>query len=71
MEQVSPFTADEFQKILDKELSVFKEGEKYSYVKDLKEAYRHGLAKSSAEKIFDTIPDHAFWDIKVPRVGVQ
>lgn len=45
MEQVSPFSADEFEKILDKELSVFKEGEKYSYVKDLKEAFRHSLAK--------------------------
>lgn len=68
MEQNSPFTADEFNQILDQELSVFKDGEKYDYVKDLKDAFKEGLSKPAAEKIFDTIPEHVFWDIKVPQV---
>lgn len=66
MEKNSPFTLDEFNKVLDEELSVFKEGEKYDYIKDIKDAYKQSLAKSQVEKILDTIPEHAFWDIKVP-----
>lgn len=67
MEENSPFSLDEFQDILDKEFSVFKNGEKYSYVKDLKEAFSDSLAKSTNEKILETIPDYVFWDIKTPR----
>jgi hypothetical protein len=32
----------------------------------LKDAYSEGLAKPAAQKIFSTIPDHVFWDIKKP-----
>lgn len=67
MEQNSPFTADEFNKILDKEFSVFQEGEKYDYVKDMKNAYSKALEKTAVDKILETIPDHAFWDIKVSQ----
>ena len=66
MEEQSPFSADEFNDILDKEFSVFKNGEKYDFVRDLKEAFGTGLERSAAEKILDTIPEHAFWDIKTP-----
>ncbi len=71
LETNSPFTADEFQQVLDREFSVFKEGEKYDYVKDLKDAFAPALARPAADRILDTIPDHAFWDIKVPTVEDQ
>jgi hypothetical protein len=60
------FKADDFEKILVKELGVFKNGEKYDYVKDLKDAYKNSLKTTSEEKILATIPDHVFWDIKKP-----
>jgi hypothetical protein len=66
MEANSAFNADEFAKILDKEFSVFKNGEKYDFVKDLKQAYAGSLERTAAERILDTIPEHAFWDIKTP-----
>ena len=62
----APFNPEEFETILDKEFSVFKNGEKYDFVRDLKDAFASGLERSAAEKIFDTIPEHAFWDIKTP-----
>ena len=68
MEENSPFSVDEFNEILDKEFSVFKNGEKYDYVKDLKSAYQEYSAKSTGERILETIPEHAFWDIKTPQV---
>jgi hypothetical protein len=52
--------------MVDQELSVFKQGEKYSYVKDIKDAFAHGQASTIESKILKTIPDHAFWDIKKP-----
>jgi hypothetical protein len=67
MEKNSPFTADEFGDILDKEFSVFKNGEKYDFVKDIRDAFSGSLEKPAAEKILDTIPEHAFWDIKTPQ----
>lgn len=66
MEEISPFSLDEFNDVLDKEFSVFKDGQKYSYIQDMKDAFKTGLAKSTSEKIFDTIPEHVFWDIKTP-----
>lgn len=57
---------DQWNSYLDKELSIFKEGEKYDYVKDLQNAYQDGLKTPLAMKIFKTIPDHVFWDIKKP-----
>jgi len=61
------FSIEEFHKVLDKEFAVFKEGEKYDYVKDLKEAYKSSLKQTKEDRIFDTIPDHVFWDIKKPQ----
>jgi hypothetical protein len=65
-EGTSGFNVDDFAAILDKELAVFKNGEKYSYVKDLKDAYHTSLSQTKEERIFATIPDHIFWDIKKP-----
>lgn len=39
----SPFKLEDFQNVLDKELAVFKKGEKYDYVKDIKDAYKVSL----------------------------
>jgi len=63
----SGFQIDDFASILDKELGVFQKGEKYDYVKDLKDAYKHSLSKTREERIFETLPDHVFWDIKKPQ----
>lgn len=71
MEQNSPFNIDEFEEILDKELSVFKNGAKYDFVTDLKDAFSKSLSKPAAVSILETIPDHAFWDIKVPQVPTE
>jgi len=43
-----------------------KEGDEYSYVDDMKDAYRNSLSKNLADQIFDTLPDHVFYDIKAP-----
>lgn len=67
MEKNSPFQVDEFNKVLDANFSVFKNGDKYDFVRDMKDAFAGGIKKTAAEKIFDTIPDHVFWDIKVPK----
>lgn len=40
----TPFEIEEFQKVMDKEMAVFKDGEKYSYVKDIKDAYKNQLS---------------------------
>lgn len=69
MEKDTPYTSEEFDDVLDKELSVFLKGQKYDYVKDIKDAFKDSLSKSAADKIFDTIPDHVFWDIKKPLVA--
>lgn len=63
----SPFKIEEFHAVLDKELAVFKKGEKYDFVKDLKDAYKDSLSTPLEQRIFQTIPDHAFWDIKKPQ----
>ena len=61
------FNIDDFHAVLDKELAVFQKGEKYDFVKDLKDAYKDSLKTTSEQRIFDTIPDHVFWDIKKPQ----
>ena len=58
---------DEFHAAVDQELAIFQKGEKYDYVKDLKDAYKDSLKATSEQRIFDTIPDHVFWDIKKPQ----
>lgn len=67
MESNSPFNIDEFQDILDKEFSIFKKENQYDYVRDMKDAFQDSLAKPAAVSILETIPEHAFWDIKVPQ----
>jgi len=57
---------DQWNAMLDKELSVFKNGKRYDYVEDLQEAFQEGLRTPLTTKILRTIPDHAFWDIKKP-----
>lgn len=58
---------DEFHASVDQELAIFQKGERYDYVKDLKDAYKDSLKATSEQRIFDTIPDHVFWDIKKPQ----
>ena len=62
---------ERYHAVLDRELGKFAPGEEYSYVKDMSKAYAKGLATSEAEKIFKTIPDHVFWDIKKPLVAEE
>lgn len=64
--QANDLPLDQWNDMLDKELSIFKSGEKYDYVKDLQDAYQEGLKTPLAIKILDTIPAHYFWDIKTP-----
>lgn len=63
---ITPFDIEQFHQQLDSELGVFVNGEKYSFVKDLKEAYKDSLKTTSEQKMFNQIPDHYFWDIKKP-----
>ena len=62
----TPFNVKEFENVLNKELNVFKE-EKYDFVRDLKDAYSKSLKTTREERIFATLPDHVFWDIKTPQ----
>ena len=66
-EDRAPFAVSEFEDVLAKEFGVFKQGEKYDYVKDLKHAYRDSLKTTAEDRILTTIPDHVFWDIKTPQ----
>lgn len=54
--EASPFEVENFHEQLNKELGVFKNGEKYDFVKDLKEAYKDSLKTTSEQKIFNSIP---------------
>jgi len=58
---------EEWKDIIAKELGVFGQGERYSFNKDLKSAYHRSLRSSTESKIFESIPDHYFWDIKTPQ----
>lgn len=58
-------STEDFNDMLAKELDIFN-GDEYSFTKDLREGFDAGLATSTADKIFDTLPDHVFWDIKRP-----
>jgi len=62
----SKFNEADFRDVFDKEINVFKKGDEYHYVTDLKDAYKDSLKLSTEAKIFQTIPDYYFWDIKVP-----
>lgn len=60
------FSIEDFNKVLDKEFGVFHK-DKYDYVKDLKDAYKQSLSTTTEQKIFKTLPDYLFWDIKTPQ----
>jgi len=62
--KASPFEVEKFHEQLDKELGVFKNGEKYDYVIYLKGSYSDSLKTTSKEKIFSNISQHLFWDLE-------
>ncbi len=53
--------------MVNNKLGVVKEGEEYSYIEDMRDAYRNSLSTSLVDQIFEKIPDHAFYDIKTPQ----
>lgn len=55
-----------WNQILGEELGVFKYDEEYNFTTDLRRNFDSSLAESKQQKIFKTIPDHVFWDIKKP-----
>lgn len=57
---------DKWNEIMCNELGVFKGGEKYDYVTDIRRQFDPSLTTSKIDKIFATIPEHVFWDIKKP-----
>jgi hypothetical protein len=59
-EQNSFFYDGEFSVFLDQELSVFKNGEKYEFVKDFINFFTHNSEKPALEKILDLILFHIF-----------
>jgi hypothetical protein len=48
MEKETGISLDDFNKNLEEQLSVFKNDEKYDFVKDIKNAFEEGLQKSTA-----------------------
>ena len=69
VESLSTEETEAWNAILDRELGKFASGEEYDFVKDMRRSYAEGLSTSEAYKIFKTIPDHAFWDIKKPLIN--
>lgn len=60
------FNLDERLAQIGDQLAHEHEGEEYSAPKDMQDAYYKSLSTSLADQIYQTIPEHAFWDIKVP-----
>ena len=58
--------ADEWDKILNKELAAIKDNGEYSAVADMRNAFDRGSKTSTFMKMLRTVPEHAFWDIKKP-----
>jgi hypothetical protein len=65
-ENEAGYDIEEWNKVVAKELGIFKDGE-YNFTKDLKSAYHRSLRTTTEQKILETIPDHYFWDIKTPQ----
>lgn len=63
----SSYNTGEWNQIISDSLDTFKKGEKYDYVRDLKAAYGNSLSTTNEQKIFKTLPDYVFWDIKKPQ----
>ena len=55
-----------WNQILGEELGVFKYDEQYDFATDFRRNFDASLSESKIEKIFKTVPDHVFWDIKKP-----
>ena len=53
------------------EIAAIKSGKKYDAVTDLRDAFDNSAETSTLVKVLRTVPDHAFWDIKKPRVPEQ
>lgn len=66
LNELNPESTDLWADILDRELSIFAGGKRYDFVDDLQDAFAEGLKTPLANKIFNTIPSHVFWDIKKP-----
>lgn len=64
--QADSVSLEAWNQILGDELGVFKHDEAYDYATDLRRNFDASLAESKQQKIFKTIPDHVFWDIKKP-----
>jgi hypothetical protein len=62
-------SGDEMDELFRRELHILEsQTEEYNTVKALHTMFQHGIEKPMAEKIFDTIPDHVFHDIKQPLI---
>lgn len=65
-ENIQGYSIKEWEDVIAKELGIFKEDD-YNFAKDLKHAYHRSLKTTTEQKIFDSIPDHYFWDIKASQ----
>lgn len=70
LNKILPLKEEDFNDNLADQVSIFKNDEKYDYVRDLREGFDSQLKKSTSSKILETIPDWVFWDIKKP-IGVE
>lgn len=64
------FTLSDRLAQIGEELAQPHEDESYSVAKDMQDAYYKSLSTSLADQIYQTIPDHAFWDVKVPLMNM-
>jgi len=62
----SSYDTSEWNQVIADQLATFKGEEKYNFVRDLRDSYRDSLSTNVEAKIFNTIPDYVFWDIKKP-----
>ena len=58
--------ADALSEKMQQEFECFLRGEKYDYVSDVRKVYQEDLSTSLEYKIFKTLPDYVFYDIKKP-----
>jgi len=66
-DEVGNIEVDMLREKMEAEFASFLKGEKYDYVTDMRKAFAYDLAKPMSYKIFKTLPDYVFWDIKKPR----
>ncbi len=68
LEANTPFDVDSWPDIMARELGVFSKDEEYDYSKDMREAFSNSLKQTTEQRIFNTLPQHVFWDIKTPQM---